>query len=112
LPYWKTMEAIIEPIRTARKSEPNIGVAVAAVMLDMGLSPIQIGALNVGLMQHMFFAHALESAAAPGNVLRELPEAYIAYRGRRPRSSPRAQAAELATLAPAGNLESDTRRVG
>jgi len=112
LPYWKTMEAITEPIRAARKSERNIGIVMAALMLDMGLSPTQIGALNVGLMQHMFFAHALESAAVEGNVLREIPEAYVAYRGRRPRLSPRAQAAEIATRVPTLDVESSTRRVG
>ncbi len=99
LPHWKTMNAVADVIRVARKSEPNIGVALSAVMLDMGLTPTQIGALVVGLMQHMFFAHAVDSAATTGGILREIPEAYVSYRGRRPRLSPKAQAAEAIAIA-------------
>jgi hypothetical protein len=93
LPYWKTMNAVAEAVRTSRRAEPNIGVALAAVLLDMGLTPNQIGALVVSLMQHMFFAHAVDGVEAK-SVLREVPEAYVTYRGRPPRVSPRAQEAD------------------
>jgi hypothetical protein len=91
LPYWKTMELVSQAVRAARKAEPNIGVALAAVLLDMGLTPTQIGALVVSLMQHMFFAHAVEGVGAK-TALRELPEACVTYEGRPARQSPRAEA--------------------
>jgi hypothetical protein len=91
LPYWRTMTLVSQAVRAARKAEPNIGVALAAVLLDMGLTPTQIGALVVSLMQHMFFAHAVEGVTAK-TALRELPAAYVTYQGRPARLSPRAQA--------------------
>lgn len=94
LPYWKTMNAVADAVRGARKAEPNIGVALAAVLLDMGLTPNQIGALVVSLMQHMFFAHAVDGVSAKNTVLREIPSAYVKYEGQPPRVSPRAHAAE------------------
>jgi hypothetical protein len=94
LPHWKTMEAVAAIVRELRHDEPNIGIALAAVMLDMGLSPKQIGALVVALMEHMFFAHAVEGSERSYGSLRELPAEYVTYRGRAPRSSPRARARE------------------
>ena len=94
LPYWQTMQALITPVRDARKAEANIGIALAAVLLDMSFTPKQIAALVIGLVQHMFFAHALEGVGARDKVLRVLPEQYVTYRGRPDRVSPRAQIAQ------------------
>lgn len=96
LPYYRTMEAVATAVKQAKHAEPNIGVALAAVLLDMGLAPDQIGALVVAMMQHMFFAHAVEGAANAATALRELPPAYVSYRGRERRTSPRAEQAEVA----------------
>jgi hypothetical protein len=90
MPYWTTMDAITVVLREARHVEPNVGIALAAVLLDMGLTVDQIGALVVGLTQHMFFAHAVEGATSTGP-LRKMPDEYVTYRGTGPRESPRAQ---------------------
>jgi hypothetical protein len=91
LPYYKTMLTLTGAMRAVSKAEPNIGIAMAAVLLDMGLTPTQIGAVVIGLTQHMFFAHAAEAQQANDGVLRELPAAYVSYRGRDARVSPRAR---------------------
>jgi len=95
LPHYRSMDAVAEVIRDARKSEPNIGIALAAVSLDMGLLPSEVGALVTALMQHMFFGHAVEEANAPNPALVELPEEYVRYTGRKPRATPRAAAKAL-----------------
>ncbi len=91
LPYWKTMEAVAEVVRATRHEEPNIGIAVAAVTLDMGLDPEANGTLSLAIMHHMFIAQAIEGAKPDHAALRELPSEYVSYRGRAPRVSPRAQ---------------------
>src|SRR5262249_17986192 len=76
LAHFKTMDAVAAIVRELRHEEPNIGIALAAVMLDMQLTPTQIGALVVALMEHMFFAHAVEGSAPAHAALRELPAEY------------------------------------
>lgn len=91
LPYWKTMDAVAAVVRATRHEEPNIGIAVAAVSLDMGLDPEANGTLSLAIMHHMFIAQAIEGAKPGHGALRELPPEYVNYRGRAPRVSPRAQ---------------------
>lgn len=109
LPYWQMMDSLIPIVRELRGEEPNIGLALAAVMLDMDLGPNQIGALVVALMEHMFFAHAVEGVEAAPGVLRQLPDEYVSYRGRTPRLSPRAtracEPATTRTLRPAASAK-------
>ena len=90
LPHWRTMLAVSEVVRAQRKTEPNVGLAVAALLLDMGLSDREIGPLTTTLMQHMFFANAVEGAQDPPAFLRELPEEHLEYVGKAARTSPRA----------------------
>lgn len=90
LPFYRLMNATADIVRETRGVEPNLGIALAAIFLDMGLTPDQIGALVAGLMQHMFFAQAVEGAAQSDAVLRRLPDTSLDYEGREPRQSPRA----------------------
>lgn len=99
-PYFRTMEAVAEVVRAERKAEPNIGAAVAAMSLDMGLSPSEVGVLSAVMMQHMFFGHAVEEASAPSALLAKLPDDYVRYRGRKARTSPRAAAEASSGSAP------------
>jgi hypothetical protein len=94
LPHYRTMEAVTEVVRATRSSEPNIGVAVAAVSLDIGLTPAEVGAISAALMLHMFFGHAVEEASSQTTLLRRLPDEYVRYTGRKDRTSPRAAAAK------------------
>jgi hypothetical protein len=91
LPYYRTMNAVASAMKEAAGAEPNIGGVMASALLDMGLAPLEVGAMVVALIQHMFFSQALESTGAPNPALRELPPAYVTYRGREPRASPRAR---------------------
>ena len=88
--YWRTLGLIADEIREARRAAPNIAIAIAAAFLDMGMTPHQIGAMTAAIMQHMFFAHAIEGAGDSGHVLRLLPDECLRYVGREPRTSPRA----------------------
>lgn len=88
--YWRTLCLVADEIREARGTEPNMGVAVAAAFLDMGMTPHEVGAMATALMQHMFFAHAVEGAGDSGRVLRLLPDECVSYVGPEPRTSPRA----------------------
>ena len=89
LPFWRLMNSVSKSVSQARGAEPNMGVALAAAFLDLGLTPHQIGALTCALMQHMFLAHAVE-ASATTSLLRELPADYVQFSGSAPRVSPRA----------------------
>jgi len=94
LPYFRTMDAVAKAVRELRRVEPNIVFALAAVCLDMGLGIEEIGPMTSTLMQHMFFAAVGEGARQAPAVVRELPEAYVSYVGRGPRTSPRAAQSE------------------
>jgi len=90
LRFWRLMDAVSAVVRDLRGTEPNMGIAIAAAFLDLGLTPHQVGSLSSALMQHMFLAHAVEGSAQ-GAALRELPATYVDFVGHAPRSSPRAQ---------------------
>jgi len=90
LRFWRLMDAISAVVREARGTEPNMGIAIAAAFLDLGLTPHQVGSLTSALMQHMFLAHAVEGSAQ-GASLRELPATYVEFVGHAPRPSPRAE---------------------
>jgi hypothetical protein len=93
LPHWRTMESIVGAVHTLRKVEPNIGLAIAAASLDVGLDPAEIGPMLTMLLQHTFLANAVEGASQAPEVLRLLPLDYVRFTGRAPRTSPRALAA-------------------
>lgn len=94
LPYYKTLQAVAVAMKELTNAEPNIGGVLAAVLLDMGLAPSDVGSTVVALAQHMFFAHAIESSNAPNSTLRQLPVEYVEYCGREPRTSPMSRATE------------------
>jgi hypothetical protein len=100
LAYWKTLEAISAAARETRGVEPNIGLAMAAVCLDMGLNAGEIGPLVIALTSHMFIAHAVEGARQAPDVLRQLPDTHIAAATRPARESPRASAMRGLALSP------------
>jgi hypothetical protein len=93
LPYFRTMSAVAVAMKEATNAEPNIGGVMSAALLDLGLEPEGVCAMVTALVQHMFFAHAIESANAPNLELRELPLERVTYNGRNERVSPRQRAA-------------------
>jgi hypothetical protein len=89
-PYFRLAAALADAVHAACGKPMNMGMAVAAVLLDLGLELHQVGPMTTALMQHMFFAHAVEAARESPAVARRLPEECIDYVGPSPRSSPRA----------------------
>jgi hypothetical protein len=94
LPYWRTMEAVADAVRMMRHVEANIGLGMAAALLDMNLTIEEVGPICTVLAQHMFFANAVEGANQSSTLLRALPEDQISYVGVPPRTSARASAGQ------------------
>jgi hypothetical protein len=90
LPYWRLFTRVAETVRRIRLLEPNIGLGAAAVCLDIGFTPGQIGPLVTALCSADFWANAFEGAeqAPPG--MQSLPLGSVRYVGPPPISSPRA----------------------
>jgi hypothetical protein len=89
--FFRAHARLAGEIRARRNLEPNIVSVVAALMLDMGCSPEQSGALAFFLNVNVFVAHAFESASAPSASLQDLGRA-TEFRGRAPRDTPRKRA--------------------
>jgi hypothetical protein len=90
-PYWKLFllfESAFEAIKNIR---PNIGLAAAAVSLDLGFEPRECAILVTWLGSTDFLANAVEGSVQKPEVLRELPPAAVVYRGVEARSTSRAR---------------------
>lgn len=88
MPTWTRLRAVERIVIEARGAPVNIGGAVAAALLDVGLSPEHIRALPLALPGVL--ANAVEGARQAPEVLRRLPDDMLEYRGPAPRKSPRA----------------------
>jgi citrate synthase len=84
-----------EFLEKERGIKPNIAGLTAAICLDIGFTAEEIGTLLIAFGMHMFVANAHEGARQSTAALQQLPEEYIRYVGRPPRTSPRALAQEL-----------------
>lgn len=93
LPHYRTYEQVAALIVAARGDQPNIAMAIAAVLLDMGFAVNDVGPTTSVLMFHMFLAHGVFGTREAPEVLRTLPEECVKYTGASPRLSPRAAAA-------------------
>ncbi len=91
-PHWKLMRSIERALVKQKKLPVNIVGAAAAVELDMGFTPEQIGVLMTGAASLSFIANAVEGATQKPELLQRLPRELVRYVGRAARQSPRAQA--------------------
>jgi hypothetical protein len=98
-------EAVGALARTQRNVGTNIVLGVAAILLDLGYTPLQASAVTTFLNQNVFAANAFEAAQQREPVMQRLPEEQVAYVGPAPRVSPRA----LASRASVGH---DLRETG
>lgn len=105
LPHWKAAETTWRLLKDTKGVPPNIGSAVATVMLDCGFTPEQIGPLAFALMQSVMLANAYEGAHQDAAVLRQLPDDAVEYVGKPARTSPRAREKALATLPLSAQVE-------
>jgi hypothetical protein len=76
-PHWRLSVLVADAMREAEGLEPNVVIAVAALLLDLGLSAHRAGMFTSVMMSHNFAAHALEASEQDGPYLRELPERAI-----------------------------------
>lgn len=102
LPYWKFFERLSARFLVRRNFVPNIGAAFSAAALDLGFDAAAISPLATALVEAAFVPNAVEGRAQSPEVLRTLPPSQVEYRGKEPRSSPRALAA--------GNMLREQRR--
>lgn len=91
LHYWRLLGAVARAVRGLKGIAPNIGAGVGACMLDLELSPRQIGPLATALIIDTFVANAFEGAQQRAALLQCLPVAAVRYTGPAPRRSPRAR---------------------
>jgi len=90
--HWRALVAANEFMK--RRGAPmNIAAATAAVFLDIGFTPSQVGALGPVLLLPNYLANAVEGAEQAPEILRRLPSHAIEDRTPSLRLSPRAQAA-------------------
>lgn len=90
LPYVHVQDVLSEVVRKERGVPPNVGILVAAILLDLGFDARELSAVFHFVMQPVFIANAYEAAVAPCAELRSLPLDAITYSGVGPRLSPRA----------------------
>jgi hypothetical protein len=88
--YWRLFEQVAETVRRIRGLEPNVGLGAAAVCLDLGFTPAQIGPLITALGACDFWSNAVEGAEQAPPCLQTLPIGSVRYVGPAPRCSPRA----------------------
>lgn len=100
-PTWRLFERLATVMRARDGLAPNIVIALAALLVDLGLAPHRAGMLVGMIMAPNFCAHALDAADHDGGLLIELPPEVLAYQGTAPRRSPAAQArAAVGSAAP------------
>jgi hypothetical protein len=90
LPYFRVHDVLSEVVREQKRLAPNAGIAIAAILLDMGFSPEETATVFHFINQPVFIANAYEAATRASAELRSLPAETIAYSGSAPRLSPRA----------------------
>jgi hypothetical protein len=90
LPYWRLSTRVAETVRRIRRLEPNIGLGAAAICLDIGFTPAQIGPLVMAIGSTDFWSNAVEGAEQAPACLQTLPRGSVNYIGPAPRPSPRA----------------------
>jgi hypothetical protein len=92
LPYWRLFAKIADIFWRIDNLRPSAPVAVSAVCLDMGFTPVQIGPLVTAMGASDFWANAFEGAAQMPPSLQTIPASWVRYLGPQPRMSPRALA--------------------
>ena len=90
LPYWQLFVRVTATFRRIRRLEANIGLAAAAVCLDMGFSLGHIGPLVTALGASDLWCNAVEGSEQMPPSLQTLPTDCVRYVGPPSRVSPRA----------------------
>jgi len=99
LPYWRLSTKLAETVRRIRRLEPNIGLGAAAICLDIGFTPAQIGPLITAIGSTDSWSNAFEGSQQAPACLQSLPIGSVRYVGPPPLCSPRAVDEERMTSA-------------
>jgi hypothetical protein len=106
--YWRLQEALSDYVEGERGIPRNIGLGLAAVLLDLGYTPGEISPLAHFLTQNVYVANACEAAAQRSPEMQRVPDEHVVYAGPARRDTPRAAIRKARTLAssfPPGPLE-------
>ncbi|MBV1857492.1 MAG: hypothetical protein KUG77_03705 [Nannocystaceae bacterium] len=90
--HWQAL-VLANEILERRGAPMNIAAATAAIFLDVGFSPSQLGALGPVLLLPNYLANAVEGSEQAPELLQRLPSGAIEDRTPSLRLSPRARAA-------------------
>ena len=90
--WWGLLERVATVVRAERGIEPNVAVACAAVLLDMGMTPHEARVVTNFANQNTFIANAIEAAEQQSTTLQEIPASCVRYVGPPPRETPKAAA--------------------
>jgi len=102
--HWKLVAAMDAVMQKRTRVQLNLAMASAAVLLDLGFTPVQIRMWMSAYLDVCFYANAVEGAESRAPELLVVPAADVTYVGRPPRTSPRAIAKRtLDSQAPALN---------
>jgi hypothetical protein len=91
LPYWRLQEVLSAAVARQWGASPNVAIGAAAVLLDLGYTPLQASAITTFLNQNVFAANAFEAAQQREPLMQKLPDECVSYIGPPPRTSPRAR---------------------
>jgi hypothetical protein len=111
LPFWRIQSALAAHARGAAKLAPNVGLGIAAMLLDLGYTCDQISALVTFVNQNVFAANAFEAAQQRAPEMQRLPDDSVLYVGPAARISPRA-AAERRRFEPVEPIYTDDALAG
>jgi L-alanine-DL-glutamate epimerase-like enolase superfamily enzyme len=90
---WRLFLRVVPVLRARQQIEPNVAIALSALMLDLGMAPARCGPFLSLMMAHNYAAHALEAADHDGPWLQVIPDDAIEDRSPPLRRSPAAAAA-------------------
>lgn len=88
-PYWSTFTKVAELVSAERDVQPNIGIALAAVALDLGIRQNQVSLFALALAANCFYPNVQEAAEQRADALKNMPAEYVDYVGPEARESPR-----------------------
>jgi len=81
-PFWRLAAVLMTLMRELKKVEPNVGIAMGALLLDLGIPPEKAAIVcSILMMSPLFAAHALEASQPEYNHWRALSADQINYTG-------------------------------
>jgi hypothetical protein len=90
--HWRLQEALAALVEGKKGIPRNIGLGLAAVMLDLGYTSTEISPLAHFMTENVYVANACEAAAQRSPEMQRVPDEHVEYAGAPRRESPRSLA--------------------